>query len=154
MTLLGIFFGGVYETVIVALRSVSAADTREALRRELVLAMDRLTRELGAAYAVDAAEDQRCQFDARDIDGDGSDDPNINYHVSSGLQRTVGALTLTLVPDLTALDFDYLDATGATLTTPVGGGSLGAIRVVDITMTAARGTESVSLTAAADLRNR
>ena len=154
VSLLGIFFGGVYETVIVGLRAVSAADKRENLRRQLTMAMDQLTREIDAAYNVDVAQDQRLQFDARDINGDGSNDNNINYLVSSGdFQRVFSGDTITLIPDLASLDFDYIDFNGNTLATPVPVVQEDDVRVVQITMTATRDTETVSLTGAACLRN-
>ena len=148
--LFAIFMGGVYETVILGLRAASSGDDRENIRTQMTRAMDQMTREMAAAYNVDNAEDQRFQFDARDIDGDGSNDTNINYVVTSGdLYRG----SQPLIRDLTALDFDYIDDTGAALSTPVAGSSEDDIRIVQITMTAVRHNETISLTAAAYLRN-
>ena len=146
--------GAVYESVIVGLRSVDAAREREEVRAQLVRAMDRMTREFASAYDVDSAQDQRFQFDARDINGDGGNDTNINYRVQSGdLERIEDGNTLVMVRDLTALDFDFIDDTGATLGTPVAGSSEDDIRIVQITMTVTVDGEAVSLAGAAYLRN-
>ena len=148
--LFAIFMGAVYETVIVGLKAANSADEREDIRTQMARAMDQMTREMVAAYNVDNAEDQRFQFDARDINGDGSNDDNINYVVTSGdLLRG----SLLLVKDLSSLDFDYLDSSGTAMTTPVAGGSRNNVRVVQITMTAVKDQETISLTGAAKLRN-
>ena len=154
MTLLGVFFGGVYETVIVGLRTVSAADRREGVRQQLTNALELLTREAALASNLDNAEDQRLQFDA-DLDGNGTTENNINYQVTSGqLQRSYNGVAVTLVNNLTALDFDYLDTAGTTLATPVGTqATRDTIRVVDITMTATNGAETLSLPSAVYLRD-
>jgi hypothetical protein len=153
ISLLGLFFGAVYESLLIGLRATTAAHRREDVRRQLSRAMDQLTREIAAAYDVDDAEDQRFQFDARDINGDGSDDTNINYRVASGdLERVEDGVTVVLIRDLASLDFDYVDDTGATLSTPVSSSDEDDIRIVQITLTAASGAESISL-AAAYLRN-
>lgn len=153
MSLLGLFIGAVYESVIVALRVVNAADEREDVRQQLANALDRLTREASLASTVVAAQDQRFQFDA-DLDGNGVNENNINYEVQSGdLQRAYGGTTVTLVKDLTTLDFDYTDLNGANMTTPVPGANLDNTRVVQVTITATRDNEAISLATAAFLRN-
>ena len=154
ISLLGLCFGAVYEWLLIGLRAATAANRREDVRRQLSRAMDQLTREIASAYDVDVAQDQRFQFDARDINGDGGNDTNINYRVTSGdLERVENGITVVFSRDLTALDFDYIDNTGATLSTPVAGSAEDTIRIVQITMTAASGSESVSLAGAAYLRN-
>ena len=154
MALLALFFSGVYESVIVGLRVANASDERESIRQQLAHAMDLLTREGGVASNVDNAEDQRFQFDG-DIDGDGSTNNNINYQVSSGdLQRVYSGNTVTLVKDLTSLDFDYVDLNGSNMTTPVTpAGTRDNIRVVQVTMTATSDQETISMTSAIYLRN-
>ena len=142
-----------YDTVIAGLRLAGSSDAREEIRLQLSRALDQLTREAATANNVDNAEDQRFQFDG-DVDGDGSDENNINYQVSSGdLQRVYSGDTVTLVGDLTSLDFNYVDLNGASMSTPVAGGSRANIRVVQVTVTATQDNETISLTAAANLRN-
>ena len=154
MTLLAAFMGAVYESVIVGLRVAHAADERENVRQQLAGALELLTREASIANNVDNAEDQRFQFDA-DLDGNGTTENNINYRVSSGdLQRTYNGTTVTLVRDLTSLDFDFVDSSGSNLSTPVGSQpTRDTIRVLQITITGTDATESLSLTSAAYLRN-
>ena len=56
--------------------------------------------------------------------------------------------------DLASLDFDYVDLNGAAMTTPIGSQlSRDNIRLVQITATATKDTETVSLTSAIYLRN-
>ena len=153
ISLLGLFIGAVYESVIVGLRVVNASDEREDIRQQLANALDLLLREGSLASNVDNAEDQRFQFDA-DIDGDGSANTNINYRVQSGdLQRVYSGDTVTLVRDLASLDFDYVDLNGAAMTPPVTGASRDNIRVVQVTATATRDNETISLANATHLRN-
>ena len=153
VSVLAAIIAAVYETAIVGLRTASADDQRESLRVQLVRAVDLLTREAQLTSHVDHAQDQQFQLDA-DLDGDGTTENNINYQVTGGqFQRTYNGTTVTLVSNLSALDFDYVDLTGAAMSTPVGSGSRDDIRILQITMTAATGAESVSLTAAAYLGN-
>ena len=148
VSLLGLFFGAVYESLLIGLRAATAANRREDVRRQLSRAMDQLTREIASAYDVDAAQDQRFQFDARDINGDGSNDTNINYRVQNGdLQRVYSGDTVTLIPDLTSLTFTYLNSAGASTSTA------GQVRVMQVTVTATRDGEAITMSAAADLRN-
>ena len=154
VSLLSIFIGTLYESVVVGLRTVNAADEREDIRQQLANALDLLVREANLASNVDNAEDQRLQFDA-DLDGNGTTENNVNYQVSSGdLQRVYSGTTVTLVRDLTSLDFNYLDTSGANVTTPVGSQpTRDTIRVVQITATATKDQETISLASAAYLRN-
>ena len=154
VVLLSILIGAVYEVVIVGLRTVHASDEREEIRQELSNALDLLTREASLANNLDNAEDQRLQFDA-DLDGNGTTENNINYQVSSGdLQRVYNGVTVTFVKDLTSLDFNYTGSGGANLTTPVATQALrDTIRVVQVTITATKDNETISLASAAYLRN-
>lgn len=152
--LLGLFFGAVYESVIVGLRAANAADERENIRQQLTNALDILTREAALASNVDVAADQQFQFDA-DLDGDGATEQNINYQVSGGdLQRVYNGVTITLSRDLSALDFDYTDSGGSALSTPVGNQPLrDTIRLVQVTTTAVNDDETIALPNAVYLRN-
>jgi hypothetical protein len=144
----------VYESVISGLRVANASDEREAIRQQLANTLDLLIREASITSNVDNAEDQRFQFDA-DLDGNGNAEDNINYQVSGGdLQRTYNGTTVTLIRDLSSLDFDFVDSGGSTLSTPVGSQpTRDTIRVLQITVTATNDHETLSLTSAAYLRN-
>ena len=159
MTLLGIFFGAVYETLIGGLRIVNAGSDRERLRQQLANTLDRLTREASAASNVDRAQDQRFQFDA-DLDGDGNNEDNINYVVQNGgLDRVYSGDTVTLVKNVSSLDFDYIDQNGTTNATCDSTSSCGSnccrseVRVVQITITGTVGSESMSVAGAVCLRD-
>ena len=154
ISLLAIFMAAVYESVISGLRVANASDEREAIRQQLANTLDLLIREASIASNVDNAEDQRFQFDA-DLDGNGTTENNVNYNVSSGdLQRTYNGITVTLIRDLSSLDFNFVDSGGSTLSTPVGSQpTRDTIRVVQITVTATNDQETISLTSAAYLRN-
>lgn len=148
ISLFGLLMGTVYETVITGLRVVNAANDRESVRLQLAKAMDLLTRETMAAYNVDYAQSQRFQIDTRVVDGNGDGQAdnltNINYQVVSGDLQREG---VTLVGDLTALTFTYLDSNGNSTS------SANSVRVMQITMTAARNGETMSLASATRLRN-
>ena len=153
MTLLGIFLGVAYESVIVGLRTVNAADERETVRQQLAAASDRLTRELDLASAVTTAQDQDVLFNA-DLDGDGTAETNIEYRLQNAtLQRLYGGTTLTLAAGVTAFDLDYTDLNGTSLSAPVTGALLHNIRVAQITVTATKDNETLALASAAYLRN-
>ena len=152
-SLMGIFFGTVYETVIVGLRLADAADERENIRQQLAHALELLGREAGVAANVDVAEDQQLQFDA-DLDADGAVDQDILYRVRNGdLERSYNGVTTVLVRDLASFDFDFADLNGATLTTPVTGCALDWLRLGRITASATRDAETVSLASAVYLRD-
>ncbi len=158
VTLIGIFFSGVYETVIVGLRTVNAADEREDIRQQLANALELLTREASLANNVDNAEDQRFQFDA-DLDGNGTTENNINYQVSGNdLQRSYNGVTVTLVRDLNTstspLDFDYFNASGTDLTTPVGNQpDRDTIRLAQLDVTVIRDAETITMATAVYLHD-
>ena len=155
VALTGLLAGSVYETVFVGLRTAETAGDREDVRQQVTAALDLLTREAALASNVDNAEDQRLQFDA-DLDGNGSTENNIDYEVVSGdLQRIYNGTTLTLVRDLSALDFDYTDSGGSAMTTPVGSQvTRDTIRLMQITATATKDSESWSVANAVYLRNQ
>ena len=170
MSLLAIFIGAMYETVLTGLRAVNASDERERLRMELTNTLDRLTREASMARNVDRATDTRVQFDA-DYDGSGTStgaENNVNYEYDAAndiLKRSDGSgSTITLASYVTSLDFDYLDSAGSPTYTSCdstsGCGSAGdgtccrsEVRVVLITMTGTNDQETVSVTDAVNLRN-
>ena len=149
MSLLGIFFGGVYETVITGLRTVNMADSREGLRQQMAHAFDLLTREASLANNVDTSTSSQVQFDA-DLNGDGTTENDILYQVSgTSLQRVYSSgPTLTLVTGLTTLTpFTYLDSSGNATNTAAN------VRVIEVALTGTRNAETVSLAGAACRRN-
>ena len=156
LSLLVLFGMAIQDTVVLGVRAANATNERETVRREVATALDRFTREVSMADVVDVANDQRCQFDA-DIDGNGSVDNNINYRVNSGdLQRVFGGRTLTLIPDLGSMEFDYMDIGGTTYDdygNDCSGCPRANIRIVQITVTATRGNETITAGSAASLRN-
>ena len=116
MVLLGLFAAVVHESFIVGLRTVTAADERERIRKQLATAMDRITREASIASNVRNATATRFRFDA-DLDGDGSiEDPErrIDYEVESGdlMRDDDDAPNIDLIPDLTTATFTYIDLNG------------------------------------------
>ncbi len=160
ITLMGIFIGAVYESVIIGLRAVNTANDRENIRLQLTKALDQFTREASATNTVDYAQNQRFQFDA-DLAGNGNNQSNINYVVSGGiLQRTYGSETLNLVSNLASLNFGYVKADGTTATSCDYTSNCssqccrGDVRVVQLTMTATKNNESFSMTGAVRLRDR
>ena len=155
VVLFSIFFGAVYESVIIGLRVANASEEREALRQEISNALDQLTREVSLASNLDNAEDQRVQFDA-DLDGNGTTENNVNYQVSSGaFERAYNGATVTLIKNVTALDFDYLDSSGANLATPISSqATRDTVRVVQVTVTATKDNETISMASAAFLHNQ
>ncbi len=154
LVLVGVFGIVLYETVITGLRTVSAADDREEVRQQLTNALERLMREASVARDVGSAADHTFQFDA-DTDGNGMVETNIEYRLSSGaLERSNSGTIVPLVRGVTALDFDYVDLNGSTMSTPVAVGLRDTIRVVQMTITATRDNETIALASAAFLRNQ
>lgn len=153
MTLLAGFAVVVYQTVIVGLRSADAANERENVRMQLIRALDQLTREASTAYNVDNSDNDRFQFDARlvdsDSDGETENRTNINYRISSGdFQRVQGGNTVTLVPDCTsATPFTYLDSSNASTTNEED------VRVVQVSLTATRDGETITMSTSIRPRN-
>lgn len=144
------FLVAVSQSVVWGLRVVRTWHQREELRGQLVAVLDRLTRDAWAANDVDEATDDRFQFDTpsannNDYDYDGTTD--ILQHDSSATTQ------MTLLRYATSWDFDYYDSTGAQLTTPVAGAAEDTIRVVQVMVTVSRNNETLSMAAAAYLRN-
>ena len=175
MTLLGIFFGAVYETVLVGLRNVGSADTREGLRLQLARTLDRFTREVRMARNVTAATDTQFQFDA-DFNGDGdatdSGEAGVNYQISgTTLTRAQGGVTITILNNLSsasAVDvFQYYELNGTTESdtcnngsgcgtatcTPSGCQCLCEVRVAVLTATVTTGSETLTMSDSAFLGN-
>ena len=120
-SLLALFFGAVYESLHVALRSVDGANRRERMRTQLVRTLDQLTREARMARDVDEADEDDFQVDV-DTDGDGSSsstERNVNYVYDSTndvLTRAhEGGSTVTILRNLSAFDFDYYESNSSTL---------------------------------------
>ena len=150
LSLVALFFGGVYETVITGLRVVQATLVREQLRAAAASALERLVRDLSLANNVDAAQDARFQVDTSAVN-------DVDYRYDSSahtLTRSDASVAIrTVLRNVTAFDFDYVDSAGASLTTPVSGASEDTIRVVQVQLTVASGSEQVSMAAAVYLRN-
>jgi len=147
ITLLASFFGAVYETVIVGIRSADSANDRETIRIQMMKTLDLLTREASAAYHVDNSTSSRFQFDMRigDTNGDGAaeNQNNINYQVVSGSLQRAGVTILSSA----TVTFTYLDTNGNATSTA------GNVRVMQVTMSKTVEGETLSLSAATRLRN-
>lgn len=149
VSLLGLFMGAVYESVIVGLRVANASNDREDIRLQLAKTLDQFTREASLASNVRTADSDEFKFDA-DVDGDGTTETNIRYRVQNGrLERSVGGTTVTLITNLTTLSFTYLDLNNNSWTS----GTEADVRVVETSMTATKNNETLSLAHAAYLRN-
>jgi hypothetical protein len=150
MTLFAMLGSVVYETVIIGLRSASAASRREDIRQQLASALERRTRDMAVAENVDAARDDRFQFDTPGVN-------NVDYVYDSAtdmLSRDdAGTAQRTLVRHQTTFDFNYFDSAGNQLTTPVAGSAEDTIRVVQVVATVTDGSESIAVATAAYLRN-
>lgn len=150
ISLLAIFFGGVFQTVVVGLRLTALGDDHSRLQQQLAATLDRLTREVMVAEDVDAAEDDRFQFDTPAVN-------NVEYDYDSA----AGTLTrddpasapVVVLRNITSLDFNYVDSAGSTLTTPVGESSEDTIRVAQVTVTLTKASTTLSMTSAAYIRN-
>lgn len=146
ISMLGIFLGAVYETVIAGLRTMSAVDDREEIRLRLTSALDRLTREASTASNLDVAQTAQVQFDTPSVN-------NVVYTYTSGtgiLTRDDASSPLvTILRNLTAFNFEYLNCLGAVY----GSGNIDTIRVVRASATVTQGSETVSVWSAAYLRN-
>ena len=150
ISLLSLFIGAVYEAMIVGLRSVNASDDRETIRQQLTAALDQLTREAEVADDVDEATSIEFQ-----VDTPSASNAEYVYDSTAGtLTRddTASAPQVTL-RNLTALDFDYIDCGGTSHTGSVAEASEDTLRVMQVTATVARDTETLSMTAASFLHN-
>jgi len=158
VSLFSIFAATVYESVITGLRTVNAADEREDIRQQLANTLERLTREASVASTVRTAQDGRFRFDG-DLDGDGTVESTgeqfVDFQVVGGelTRGAQGVSTVTVVRDLDSIEFAYVDVNGSTMTTPVSGGDVDDIRVVQVTITATQDQETMSVTGAVYLRN-
>lgn len=159
LTLLAVFVATVYGTVIVGLRMAGSVDEREDVRQQLANALDRFTREARMARNVDTARDGDFQFDA-DFNGDGSSraadgETNITYCLNNGVfeRKQGGNAALTLAEDIDSVAFDYVDSSGTAHDECTGACNKGDLRVAQVTLTATKDSETLSMTAAVFLDN-
>jgi len=144
VSLLGLFIAAVYETVITGLRTVNAADDRAYLQQRLSQTLELFAREASVANNVDEARTDEFNFDTPSTDLD------YEYDSSAGTLSREGDVILV---HLTAFDFDYVNCLGATHTGTVSGSAEDTLRVVQVTATMARDTETFSMTSSTFLRN-
>ena len=145
--------GAVYEATIVGLRVAHAGDEREQLRQQLSAALDRFTREAGFATNVDYAQDAQFQFDSPSL-------TNANYTYSGGTltRADSGSSSITVLSNITAFDFNYIDDLAAEyascdVTSSCASNCCRAdVRAVKVTITVAKGNETLSMTSSASLR--
>ena len=150
LVLTGIFFGVVYDTVIIGLRAVNAADERETIRQELTGALERFVRDAGTGSNVDSADTAQFQFDTPSVN-----DVQYTYDSAAGtLSRGDAATTQRIIlRNLTAFDFNFFDSTGAQLSEPVAPSAEDTIRVVEMTATVTKDQEVVTVAHAVFVRN-
>ena len=143
-----LFLVPMHESFIIGLRAVHSSDDREQIRQQLVAALDRLTRDISLANNVDAAQDDRFQFDTPSVN-------NVDYRYASGALTRGDASTSarTILSNITSFDLNYFDTTGTELSTPVAGAQEDTIRVVQIIITVTKDTEAITIASAAFLRN-
>lgn len=148
LALAAAFLVAASELVVWGLRIVRAWQQREELRGQLSSVMDRWTRDAVAADNVDLAQDGEFKFDTPAVD-------NVDYtYASTSMTRDDSATTQqTVLRYITSLDFNYFNSSGMQLSTPVASGSLSSIRVVQLVATVSRNNETISMAAAACLRN-
>ncbi|MBI4323230.1 MAG: prepilin-type N-terminal cleavage/methylation domain-containing protein [Candidatus Omnitrophica bacterium] len=150
LVLAGIFFGVVYDTVIIGLRAVNAADERETIRQELTSAMERFVRDAGTGNNVDSADTARFQFDTPSVN-----DVEYTYDSAAGTLSRDDAATSSrvILRDLTAFDFNFFDSAGTQLSEPVAGSAEDTIRVVEVTATVTKDQEALTVDHAVFIRN-
>lgn len=148
LCLLGLFMGVVQEVVIVGLRAVHAADAREEIRQQLASALDRFTRDASIANNVDVAQTARFQFDTPSVN-------NVDYVYSSGTltRNDASSSQITILRNLTAFDFDYVDCQGTVYTGTVASSAEDSLRVVQVVATVTKDQETIALTKSVFLRN-
>ena len=148
VSLLGLFMGAVQEAVIVGLRATNAADKREEIRQQLASALERFARDASVADNVDVAQTARVQFDTPSVN-------NVDYVYSSGtLTRSdASSSQITILRNLTAFDFDYVDCQGTVYTGTVSGSAADSLRAIQVVATVTRDQETISVTQAIFLRN-
>ena len=105
------------------------------------------------------AEDELFRFDI-DSDGDGSSrgsESNIRYWIHGNAFRRRqgggGNPDVSLVDDITSLNFDYILKDGTLITGTVPSDQESNVRVVLVTATAVKDSETLSLTSAVFLEN-
>jgi prepilin-type N-terminal cleavage/methylation domain-containing protein len=154
--LVGLFLGAFQELVITGLRTANASEERADVRQQVVIALERFTREANMAGNIDVANATQFQFDA-DLDGNGTDETtNVNYWQNGGgdFERAQGGAAVTLIRDLGSIAYTYYDSAGANLGSSVSGAAMQTIRVVQIALTATRDQESLTVQSAVYLRGK
>ncbi|MBI2885165.1 MAG: prepilin-type N-terminal cleavage/methylation domain-containing protein [Candidatus Omnitrophica bacterium] len=151
MVVLGLLIAGAYDPVISSLRLAAAVNTREEIRQQLAHVLEWVIRDAGVADNMDVAETDHVQFDTPAVN-------NVEYEYDAAAdvltRDDADSSQRTILRNVTAFDFDYVDCFGTTTTGTVSGSEEeDSIRVIQVTATVAKLTESVSMPAAVFTRN-
>jgi len=142
-SLFGLFMGAVYESMLIGLRVTSTTDDRAEIVQQAASVLERFVRDVNIADNVDAAQSARFQFDTPPTN-------NINYVYSSG---TLSRSNTVILRNITAFDLNFFDSSGTQLAEPVPGASEDTIRLVQVSVTLTKDSETVSFAQSAYLRN-
>jgi prepilin-type N-terminal cleavage/methylation domain-containing protein len=159
ISIVGILMSFAQESFVSSIRLCSSVSKREDLIAQLSNFLERFSREARMTRRVIQAEDNLFRFDI-DSDGDGSSsgsESNIRYWINDeALRRRQGGSgnpDVALIKDIESLNFDYVLEDGTVITGTVPGAQESDVRVVLITVTAAKDTETLSLASAVFLEN-
>jgi len=152
MAIMSILFGAVYRSFDIFNRSYTKENVKAGMQQQTRIGIDLMARDirlsgldpLGTANAqIIAADTENIQFSADlNYDGDVNDSfENITYTLNGDLLRQTsdlgtGFITDTLLDNIDALAFTYLDASDTQMAAPVG--NLEDIRTVIISLTMQR----------------
>ena len=151
ISLMGLFLGTMQESLMTGLRAVASADDREQIRQQLAGALERFARDASHASNVDRAQTDEVQFDTPSVN-------NVDYDYDSSAgtltRDDANSSSMTILRNLTAFDFDYVDCQGTLYTGTVSGSSTeDSLRVVQVVATVTRDQETISVAQAVFLRN-
>lgn len=142
-------------TLMVGIRSWTLGHNRSQLVQTASTTLGMLSRDISEAQNFDAAAANAVTFIA-DHNGDGTVE-TITYDMGTDFlrkQADILAPQVSVAQNVQAIAFSYRDLNGTTITAPVVAANLPAIRLVDITLTMLKGSETVVMKTSVFCRNR
>ncbi len=140
--------------LLVGFKEWSSETDRINIRQEGMPAMETMVRYLGMASNITAASSTSVTFSA-DVDNNGSNETvTISYDaVNKKINRTISGTTATLTPYVSSFSFTYYQA-GQVLFVPVTQADRDTIKIVTITITMSKGSDTITLSSSAFCRNQ
>ena len=153
--LISAIIGAAILMLTTGLKIWSSDKDRLDIRQNGSLAMERITRYLELANNITAASANSITF-AADINNDGTDETVaiVFSDVNRNINITIDGITAILTPDAQSFSLSYYQSNTSASFTPVTQADRDGIRVITISLTMNKGSDTVAFTSSVFCRNQ